>query len=274
MAGSKGKELHETIERRMTDLIQEAQAVRESEAFQEYLRVAAKFHKYSFGNVMLIAVQNPDATRVAGYRKWQELGRQVRAGEKGIAILAPIPQYAEVESEETGETRKVQNGIWFKAVHVFDISQTDGDEIPEVDWQGDGRNGELEEALLGYAAELGIETSEYEYRNGPLGWSFKGRIAYSDGGSVPRTIAHELMHELTPEWLQEMGKAAMEGLVDAAATIICLHFGTDVTASSANYIAGWAEDPKELLKGLDRARQVASTVIENVEKRIQASEAR
>lgn len=269
MANGKAEELRKKIDEQLTDLIEGAKEVRDSESFQEYLKVAAKFHKYSFGNVMLITVQNSSATRVAGYHKWQELGRQVRKGEKGIAILAPIPRYENVENEQTGETEKVQSGIWFKIVHVFDIEQTEGPDLPYVDWKGQGRNGELEAALLEYAEELGIEVSEYEYKAGALGWSAKGRMAYSDGGSVPRTIAHELIHELTPDWMKEIGKAATEALVDAAAGIICMHFGTDVTMSTMNYIAGWAENPSELLKGLDRARQVASEVIGNLEQRME-----
>lgn len=268
MANGKAEDLRKKIDGQLTDLIEGAKEVRDSESFQEYLKVAAKFHKYSFGNVILIAVQNSSATRVAGYRKWQELGRQVRKGEKGIAILAPIPQYAEMEDEDE-DTKKVQTGIWFKIVHVFDIEQTEGAELPYVDWKGQGRNGELEAALLEYAEELGIEVSEFEYKAGALGWSAKGRMAYSDGGSVPRTIAHELVHELTPDWVKEIGKAATEALVDAAAGIICLHFGTDVTMSTMNYIAGWAENPSELLRGLDRARKVASEVIGNLEQRME-----
>jgi len=261
-----GKELKERIDRQLEDLIQSAESARASEAFQEYLKVSAKFHKYSFGNIMLIAVQRPDATKVAGYRKWQELGRQVLKGEKGIAILAPVPRYAEIETED-GETKKAQTGIWFKGVHVFDISQTEGDEIPELDWQGDGRASKVEEALLQYAAELQIDVQEYDYRGGALGWSAGGKIGYTDNGNVPRTIAHELVHELTPEWKEKV-TAVREGLTDAAAAIICLHFGVDVRVSSANYIASWNENPKDLLPALEKAQRVASSVIENVESRI------
>lgn len=268
MPSDKAKELKQRIQQQLTRLIEDAQTVRGSEHFREYLKIAAKFHRYSFGNAMLIAVQRPGATRVAGYRKWQDLGRQVRGGEKGIAILAPMPRYDERENPDTGEIEKVQTSIWFKVVHVFDVSQTDGDQLPELDWKGSGRDAAAEKALLDYAAELGIEARQYEYTGGAVGWSRGGEIGYTDAGNVPRTIAHELVHELTPDW-HAADRGARESLTDAAAAIICYHFDIDIMANSANYIAGWSDDPKQLLQDLEKVQRVASTVIENVESRLQ-----
>jgi hypothetical protein len=95
--------------------------VLEGEAFKRYLAFAARFHRYSANNSLLILVQRPNATRVAGYRTWQRLGRQVRRGEEGLKILAPILRT--VEDDESGETARVL--CFFRVVKVFDVSQTD-----------------------------------------------------------------------------------------------------------------------------------------------------
>lgn len=95
-----------------------------------YLKTMAKFHRYSFNNVMLIVMQCPDASHVAGYKKWQELGRNVRKGEKSIRILAPCPHKKKVENEDGDETEI--HWTTYRPVSVFDISQTDGKELPEI----------------------------------------------------------------------------------------------------------------------------------------------
>ena len=99
-----------------------------SDKYIEYLRFMSKFTSYSFNNTMLIFLQKPDASLVAGYKSWQQKGRQVRKGEKGITILAPCPHKKEVETED-GEKQTIS---WtsFRAVSVFDVSQTDGEELP------------------------------------------------------------------------------------------------------------------------------------------------
>lgn len=284
---TKAQELKEQVQQTLANLVEDAATIRGSDAFRVYLKIAAKFHRYSFGNVVLIAMQHPGASKVAGYRKWQELGRQVRKGEKGIAILAPCPRYATPTAESTREELdarsrpagshpddanedRQQTGISFKAVHVFDVSQTDGDPLPaEPDWRGKGRDPELEEALLDYARHLGIETRQFEAAaGGPLGWSAGKTIAYSQAGNVPRTIAHELVHQCSAGWHQR-DRGTREALTDAAAAIICYHFGNDSLVNSATYIAGWTVDPKALLQDLEQVRRVAIHIIETVEARLQ-----
>jgi len=127
----KAKELRQRIDDSLDDLARAVDEVRASEAFRQYLDVQARFHKYSWHNSLLICMQRPDATQVAGYRTWQKLGRQVRKGERGIVIFAPSPFHREVE-QPNGDTEQV-DGIFFRAVHVFDVAQTDGDDLPTVD---------------------------------------------------------------------------------------------------------------------------------------------
>jgi len=110
-----------------------------SEALTQYLSAMARFHTYSFGNVMLIARQKPEATNVAGIRTWNSLGRFVKRGEKGILILAPMVSNrrsrqneisTDIDTENTADVRKPQQLVGFRAVYVFDISQTEGKELP------------------------------------------------------------------------------------------------------------------------------------------------
>ena len=101
-----------------------------SEALNKFLECLGRFHRYSWLNCLLIATQNPAATRVAGFRKWQELKRSVRKGEKGIAILAPMRFRKKVEDDE-GRAAVAVGLRGFKVVHVFDVSQTEGEDLPE-----------------------------------------------------------------------------------------------------------------------------------------------
>ena len=128
----KAQQARDSIDRRIEALAKAVDAERASAEFQAYLDVQARFHNYSWHNCMLIYSQRPDATHVAGFRAWRKLGRHVRKGERGIVILAPCPFKRKVVDEETGEETD-RNGVFFKAVHVFDVAQTDGEALPEYD---------------------------------------------------------------------------------------------------------------------------------------------
>ena len=120
---------------RMSALLQQLEAgvaaIQTSDDFTRYLRTAATFHQYSPNNVLLILSQRPDATRVAGYKTWQSLGRQVKKGEKAIYIFAPRPYRVTTEDEQGEE--QTREGLTFRSVPVFDITQTEGDPIPTLE---------------------------------------------------------------------------------------------------------------------------------------------
>jgi hypothetical protein len=127
----KARAMRARIDESVESLAKAVDDVRASATFQAYLDVQAKFHHYSWHNSLLILMQKPDASRVAGFQTWKKLGRFVRKGERGIMIFAPCPFHRE-EKTESGESESV-DGIFFKAVHVFDVAQTDGKELPDVD---------------------------------------------------------------------------------------------------------------------------------------------
>src|SRR3954464_9143746 len=115
----------------LLQLERSVEAIQDSDTFRAYLTAQARFHNYSWGNVLLILGQRPDASRVAGYRTWQSLGRQVRRGEKAIRIIAPAYYKKKERDEQTGEDTERQV-TFFRGVSVFDVSQTDGAPLPEI----------------------------------------------------------------------------------------------------------------------------------------------
>jgi antirestriction protein ArdC len=167
-----------------------------SETLTEYLKATGRFHRYSLHNVLLIASQKPDASHVAGFRTWSVLGRFVKKGEKGIMILAPIVRRRREDDEEhEGISHSIAG---FRAAFVFDVSQTDGKELPRIGIvEGDPH--EHGEKLRHFAVAQSISI-EYSTEIAPArGMSCGGRIAILPGQSAAEefsTLAHELAHEL------------------------------------------------------------------------------
>jgi antirestriction protein ArdC len=155
-----------------------------SEALTAYLTAMGRFHNYSFGNILEIARQKPDATHVAGYYAWNQLGRYVRKGEKGIRILAPLIG-SRRKKDEAGNTERDKPNepilVGFRAVYVFDISQTEGKPLPEFTERVTGEVGDYRERLTDFIAQQGIAL---EYRDSiapALGVSYGGKIALLPG---------------------------------------------------------------------------------------------
>ena len=256
----KSQELFEQLKSRIEELANEVDKARVSRAMIDYLAAMARFHRYSAANCMLIRAQCPKATKVAGFMAWKrKFSRQVRKGEKGIKILAPVPYTLTEADAVTGQEVEVQR-MWFKVVHVFDISQTAGKTLPDVDWRGSTRDQRLENALVKYARGLGIEVEQRDLGSA-AGVSLKGRILFSEDGNVPRTLAHEIVHESANG---SDSRAESEVMTDAAAHVVCVHFGVDPGRSTANYIALWEGKPEDILDNMEFIRDVAHTVIEGV----------
>src|SRR5580692_1057737 len=172
-----------------------------SDALTNYLTAMSRFHNYSFGNVLEIARQMPTATRVAGFRTWKNLGRSVNAGAKGIRILAPIvgvkrKKDSEAEKDITQQNTRVVLG--FRNAYVFDVSQTDGIDLPELR-EVTGDPGENIDRLAAFLKAQGIQLVYNEKIAPALGMSYGGRIAILPGQSKAEefsTLVHETAHEL------------------------------------------------------------------------------
>ncbi|NLS80144.1 MAG: ImmA/IrrE family metallo-endopeptidase [Chloroflexi bacterium] len=216
-----------------------------SDRWQEWLKVQARFRRYSFYNTMLILMQRPEATRVAGYRTWQSLGRQVRRGEQGIRILAPVPfRKVRDDGEEIG-------GIWFKTVCVFDVAQTDGAPLPEVIQllQGDDHLAHYAR-LLAVAQGQGYRLREVERMEANGATNRDGAILIKAGLSPNqkvKTLAHELAHQALGHPQEEDGDRAVQELeAESVAYILSEQLGLDSSGYSFGYLAHWSEDPQVL----------------------------
>jgi hypothetical protein len=235
------------------------------------------FHRYSFGNLLLIARQKPTATMVAGFNRWRQLGRYVRKGEKAIAILAPLVGRRRSESEPTrfskapsspeADDRKVLFG--FRVVYVFDVSQTEGDELPKFA-RVEGDPGQKLDLLMELVVQNGIELSiEPALPGGALGASSGGKIQLA-GNLTPAQMFSTLAHELAHEQLhwgsrpESNCKLTRETEAEAVAYIVSRAMGLECSTHSSDYIQLYSGDVKVLLSSLEAIRCVATRMIEDL----------
>ena len=290
------EEITEKLEKGIGDLFN-------SDKYKAYLNTMSKFHNYSVNNTLLIAMQRPDATLVAGYDAWQEkFDRHVKKGAKGIKIIAPvkvkkqivvngeqshsdngdkIPIYKPGETQEDYEKRMAQSTkeveyTNFRVTTVFDVSDTEGKELPTL-----GVN-ELMGTVDGYEKlKMALEeTSKVPVDYGLVTSGAKGffspdmhKICVQSGMSEVQTVktiihemAHALLHDKTdnPDLIQDpKTKNTKEVEAESIAYVVCQHFGIDTSDYSFGYIAGWSsdKDTKELKASMETIRKTASKMI-------------
>ena len=252
------------------------------EEFKRYLAFAARFHRYSANNALLVLLQRPNATRVAGYRRWQELGRQVRRGEEGLKILAPT--FRTLEDEESGEKARVLCS--FKVVKVFDVSQTDPlpgvGPLPEKPrpkaLRGDSEAARvLGEALLAFCGLEGVPVSEDDAELDGLCPGANGvyllrekrivlRSALQADGRA-KTLAHELAHHLLhrDSAATEEDRPTLEAEAEGVAYAVLSYFGVDTSEYSFAYVARWAGSKEVVRAALSNIQKTVRTIIEAVE---------
>jgi antirestriction protein ArdC len=249
--------------------LNQALASGRSETLKRYLTVLGRFHRYSFGNVMLILTQRENATHVAGFHKWRELGRHVRKGEKGIAIFAPCRYRRNVEddNDEDGEVHDIRG---FKVVHVWDVSQTEGKELPEFA-KVHGEAGENLARLERVIRDAGV-TLEY----GPLPLGADGacspqkitvRPELSDSEKFA-VLAHEHGHFLLHQQngrKHECSKTVRETEAEAVAFVVCHAIGLDSATRSADYIQLYRGDTETLAESLELIQKTAADIVQAIE---------
>jgi antirestriction protein ArdC len=235
-----------------------------SETLTQYLAAIGRFHRYSLRNVMLIASQKPAATHVAGFHAWHKLGRFVKKGEKGILILAPIVRRKD-ESAEQNETDESSTAAGFRAAYVFDISQTDGQELPEIG-SVNGDPCEYRERLGKFIADQGIAL-EYSQDIAPArGTSAGGKITLLPGQSPAEdfaTMAHELAHEMMhrDERRSSTSKRSRETEAEAVAFVICQAIGLETGSASQDYIQLYDGDATLLTESLEHIQHTANQIL-------------
>lgn len=207
-----------------------------SESPQQYLRMLGKFHRYSFGNVLMILCQNPGATHVAGFRTWQQLGRYVKKGEKGIVILAPMTLRAQEAETPEEQPRPV---LRFRAVYVFDVSQTDGESLPEPT-RVNGDPHDYLPRLRSYVLSRGVLIDTDGLPAGADGVSRGGRICLRPGLPAAEefsVLAHELAHELLHRGNDRpKSKTVRETEAEAVAFVVSSGIGLETGAAASDYI--------------------------------------
>ncbi|MEY7849087.1 ArdC-like ssDNA-binding domain-containing protein [Natrarchaeobius sp. A-rgal3] len=286
-------EMHSTIEAWLGDLVEEVDDAVSSDQFKEWLDVQSRFHDYSYRNTLLIKLQCPHATTVAGYRTWQnEFDRHVREGEKAIWIWAPIiakqcpecgnsPSYHErsdCEYDDTEPDEWDKGLVGFRPTPVFDVSQTEGEPLPELETEALGNANELIPGLLKAASVLEVEVEIVPSREWSHG-SAKGICQYRLGtqplvevrdreneADLAVTLVHEYAHALLHSGINtedERPKRELEA--EAVGYIVGRYFGLD-TSGSAFYLAAWeGDEPETLLDRLERISSTSQEIIDVVE---------
>ncbi len=288
------KEITDKLEEGLKELF-------ESEKYKSYLNTMSKFHNYSFNNTLLIAMQKPEATLVAGYKAWQKnFDRHVNKGEKAIRILAPAPYKIKEERDKldpvTGELLFDENGMpqkenveitipAFRPVSVFDVSQTDGKPIPELE------TAELLQTVEGYedfvkalmeVAPVPIGFEDIPGESKGYFHTEEKRIAVQENMSESQTLktmVHEVAHSMlhNKELNKDMDapvkdRNTKEVEAESIAYTVCQHFGIDTSDYSFGYIAGWSsgKEMTELKASLDTIRRTASELITGIEGQLHA----
>ena len=238
-----------------------------SEALTAYLAAAGRFHAYSFRNVMLIASQRPDATRVAGFNTWRKLGRFVKKGEKGIAIIAPIVFKRDDHAAESNDEPAGDVQLRFKVAHVFDIDQTDGEPLPtpcEASGDPGAKTALLKTAIL----EQGIALEYVDELGGALGTSSGGCIRLLNGLSPAMeftTLVHEHAHELLHRADDRPASRDTRELeAEAVAFVVGGAVGLNTSDASRDYILLYRGDREALSGSLDRIQRAASVILKAV----------
>ena len=282
-ATERGEKRDRKVREAMELLDAGVEKVLDGEQFKRYLAFAARFHGYSANNTMLVLLQRPNATRVAGYRRWQDLGRQVRRGEEGLKILAPVTRT--VEDEHSGEKARVLCS--FKVVKVFDVSQTDpvpgAEPLPEKPRPrmllGDSDAARaLGRSMLAICASEGVPISENDAELDALSPGAKGLYHLRDRrillrSALPadqrtKTLAHELAHHLLHRdaAASEADRPTFEAEAEGVAYAVLYYFGVDASEYSFAYVAHWAGDKEAVRAVLSNVQRTVRTLIETVER--------
>lgn len=258
----KSEQIKEIMEKATEQLVAALQQGH-SETLTNYLKTIGRFHRYSLHNVLLIALQKPQASYVAGFRTWNQLGRFVKKGEKGILILAPIVRRKPENSDN--DEKESSRIAGFRAAYVFDVSQTDGQELPQIGVvHGDPR--EYGDRLRRFAAAQTIAIEYSEDIAPARGTSYGGRIALLPGQSSAEefsTLVHELAHELLHrgDRREQTARKVRETEAEATAFVVCYAIGLEAGSAASDYIQLWNGDKDTLTNSLTYIRKAASQML-------------
>jgi antirestriction protein ArdC len=241
----------------------------QSEGLTAYLTAMGRFHNYSFGNILEIARQKPNATRVAGLHAWNQLGRKVKKGERGIRILAPVIGVHHKKDGEAEKGNRDQNQtilFGFRSAYVFDVSQTEGKDLPELSERVTGDVGESRKRLVDFILAQGIQLEFKESIAPALGMSYGGRIAILPGQGEAEefsTLVHELSHEMLhkAERRTATTKTVRETEAEAIAFVVGRTIGLNTGWASADYIHLYNGNAALLTEILEVIQQTSAVIL-------------
>lgn len=281
------KEITDRLEQGITDLF-------DSERYKNYLRVMSRFHSYSFNNTMLIFLQRPDATHLAGFQAWKKFGRHVRKGEKGIKVIAPAPYKTKMKVGRVdpnsmkpilgadGKQLTTEKEIVvpnYKVVSTYDLSQTEGEPLPEIANPLTGSVDDYDDFLTALERVSPVPVSFEDITGRAHGYYslVDKRIVVREGMSEQqtlKTLIHEISHaklhdfdvKAPPDERPQIDRETMECQAEAVAFVCCERFGLDTSDYSFGYIAGWSSgrERKELRSSLEIIRGTAAEIIDSV----------
>jgi antirestriction protein ArdC len=263
MNTDQAKTLSESALTRLMEALEHGQ----SQALKLYLAVMSRFHRYSWGNVLLIYSQRPDATHVAGFHAWLRMQRYVRKGEKGIVILAPMVGRKRSNDDELAEDEHTRL-YGFRAAHVFDVSQTEGEPLPEFA-KVNGDPQDTTERLKQFIVTKSIAL-EYDDRIRPAhGLSSGGKITILPGLSSAQefsVLVHEAAHELLHrgERRAQTNQVVRETEAEAVAFVVSTAIGLDPGTSSSDYIQLHSGDKATLAESLGYVQRTAAEILKAI----------
>ena len=240
-----------------------------SAALQKYLRAMANFRRYSVGNLLLILSQCPSATKVAGFHAWQKMGRHIKKGAKGIAILAPMVMRKKMVvvtgPDEDDIAEKEEEVVRYKPVYVWDVSMTEGKPLIEPP-QVMGDPGFYLQRLQDYVARLGIKL-EYGPTMDAEGFTTGDRIVLKLAMSPAATfavLAHELAHVRLGHCGAEVTRMQREAEAEGCAAVVCEAISLNVGTASSDYLKNYKVTKETLLASLIRIRDVATEILDAI----------
>lgn len=282
------------LEQGVTDLFQ-------GEEFRHYLDVMSRFHDYSARNCLLIMLQNPEATMVAGYQAWQDkFHRQVSKGQKGIKILAPSPHKIRMQQDKLDpNTREkildadgnpvketvVINVPSFHWATVFDIAQTEGEPLPEIAHDLEGNVKDFNKIMDAVTKAAPCPITFEDIKDDAQGYFVpsQNRIAIQSGMSEMQTlhvaiheITHATLHTKEQQQIEKKSRSQKELEAEGTAYVVSKALGTDLGIDldggkfSFGYVAGWSKEasPKQLIESLGTIQKAADQIIQNIEKEL------
>ena len=277
MQSDKSKALIDSITDNINTLATMTDATAKSDLFKTWLRAVSRFHHYSFNNQLLVLLQRPQAERVAGFHTWKSLGRNVKKGAKGIAILAPCVR--KLTAEEAAQRRAAERVsamklCGFRVAHVFDIADTEGKDIPELEYRAEAGGETLLPRLESAAAAMNIVLEYREETGSANGWSEGGRGVVNATLSATAkcgTLAHELAHEFLHQHGLKADKTKEQRELEAEATsfAVLAHFG--IEQHSDRYLASWDATAESITASLHTIRDAVHSILGAIDLECQAA---